>query len=373
MERVDFCSCMTVLRRYLQEDQMGNQLDLMYALFRSFLQSEEAASFDLDNGQVCRWLNGMAKVSPKIIGFYLTGKEDLLAADIREQIFPYLSDPDMAIQEFCHLILQDPSVSERKKRTLLEENGTDPAQQANFLADVLCFALGREFLKRDARTKTLRAAGNLSPSILDFIFSADPPRPCSYFCGRDAEMEQLHALLSENGKVFVHGIPGIGKSELAKAYASRYQKEYTNLLYIAYSGNLVRDISEMDFAEDQPEENEQDRFRRHNRFLRSLQTDTLLIVDNFDTAPEEEAFLPVLLKYRCQILFTTRYRPRHYTALEITEIQDAAMLFQLAERFYPEAADHTEVLEQVFRTVHAHTLAVELAARLLGKGVLTPE
>lgn len=73
MERVDFCSCMTVLRRYLQEDQMGNQLDLMYALFRSFLQSEEAASFDLDNGQVCRWLNGMAKVSPKITGFYLTG------------------------------------------------------------------------------------------------------------------------------------------------------------------------------------------------------------------------------------------------------------------------------------------------------------
>lgn len=114
MERVDFCSCMTVLRRYLQEDQMGNQLDLMYALFRGFLQSEEAASFDLDNGQVCRWLNGMAKVSPKITGFYLTGKEYLLAADIREEIFPYLSDPDMAIQEFCHLILQDPSVSERK-------------------------------------------------------------------------------------------------------------------------------------------------------------------------------------------------------------------------------------------------------------------
>ena len=111
MERVDFCSCMTVLRRYLQEDQMGNQLDLMYALFRSFLQSEDAASFDLDNGQVCRWLNGMAKVSPKITGFYLTGKEDLLAADIREEIFPYLSDPDMTIQEFCHLILQDPSVS----------------------------------------------------------------------------------------------------------------------------------------------------------------------------------------------------------------------------------------------------------------------
>ena len=115
MERVDFCSCMTVLRRYLQEDQMGNQLDLMYALFRSFLQSEEAASFDLDNGQVCRWLNGMAKVSPKITGFYLTGKEYLLAADIREEIFLYLSDPDMAIQEFCHLILQDPSVCRKEK------------------------------------------------------------------------------------------------------------------------------------------------------------------------------------------------------------------------------------------------------------------
>ena len=53
-------------------------------------------------------------------------------------------------------------------------------------------------------------------------------------------------LLSKHGKVFLQGIPGIGKSELAKAYASHYKKAYTNVLYLVYSGDLKRDIVEMD-------------------------------------------------------------------------------------------------------------------------------
>ncbi len=48
-------------------------------------------------------------------------------------------------------------------------------------------------------------------------------------------MEKLHELLCSKGKVFVQGIAGIGKSELAKAYAKKYDKEYTNIMYITYS------------------------------------------------------------------------------------------------------------------------------------------
>lgn len=137
-------------------------------------------------------------------------------------------------------------------------------------------------MKRDTRTKKLLAAGNLSPVLTDFVMGNDVPRPCRHFCGRSEEIEVLHSLLEKERKVFLSGIAGIGKSELAKAYALQYKKEYTNILYLTYSGDLKQDITDMDFADDLPQDSDEERFRKHNRFLRSLKEDTLMIVDNFN-------------------------------------------------------------------------------------------
>ena len=52
-------------------------------------------------------------------------------------------------------------------------------------------------------------------------------------------------------------IAGIGKSELAKAYAKQYKKHYTNILYVEYTGDLHQDITDMDFIDDPPEISEQ--------------------------------------------------------------------------------------------------------------------
>jgi alpha-D-ribose 1-methylphosphonate 5-phosphate C-P lyase len=72
---------------------------------------------------------------------------------------------------------------------------------------------------------------SLSPSVKDFVYDSGVPKPCRYFCGRESELTNLHKLLCENGVVFLRGIAGIGKSELAKAYAKEYGKQYTNILY----------------------------------------------------------------------------------------------------------------------------------------------
>lgn len=128
----------------------------------------------------------------------------------------------------------------------------------------------RNFVRRDAGTKKLMAAGTFSPMIRDYILNSSLPKPCQHFCGRDRELAALHELLSKYGKVFLQGIPGIGKSELAKAYASHYKKAYTNVLYLIYSGDLKRDIVEMDFADDFTEDGDEERFRKHNRFLRMI-------------------------------------------------------------------------------------------------------
>ena len=129
----------------------------------------------------------------------------------------------------------------------------------------------------------------------------------------------------------------------------------------------------MDFVDDPPEISEQERFQRHNRFLRSLKSDTLLIIDNFNTTSAQDSFLSVMLKYRCQILFTTRSKLEEYCTFPLKEIKNKDSLFQLVSIFYSETNEHRSAVEKIIGTVHCHTFAVELAAKLLENGILTPE
>ena len=297
------------------------------------MDSPESKDFSFDNGLVCRWMTGQAKISPKICTYYARpSKQEKLAA------------------------LYKPIDS----RLL-------------FLAKLISFGMERQFIKRDTRNQKLLAGGSLSPVILDYIMDSEVPRPCRHFLGREEELDELHTMLEENSKVFLYGIAGIGKSELAKAYAKQYKKYYTNILYVEYAGDLHQAVTDMDFTDDLPEDGEEERFRKHNRFLRSLKDDTLLIIDNFNVTATQDSFLPVVLKYRCRILFTTRSRFDGHCILQLKEIREPASLFQLAAAFYSEAEEHRTLVEEIIETVHRHTFAVELAANLLENGILPPE
>ncbi len=48
-------------------------------------------------------------------------------------------------------------------------------------------------------------------------------------------------------------------------------------------------------------------------------------------------------------------------------------LFQLASVFYSEADTYRATVEKIIETVHSHTFAVELAAKLLENGISTPD
>ena len=58
MERLDFASVMAALRRNISEDRCPNQVELVYTLFRDFCT--EQPDMEFDNGQICRWINGLA-------------------------------------------------------------------------------------------------------------------------------------------------------------------------------------------------------------------------------------------------------------------------------------------------------------------------
>ena len=375
MERCDFSSIITTVRKYIGDDRGMNQIDLLYELFEGFLEEESSQDFDFDNGLVCRWFNGQARISPRISGYYLhTDNRNRLADDIETNILPLMCDSAMAIQEIYKILIQDGTISDQKKEQLTQDYPCHTSEeQAAFLASVLCFGMERTFVKRNAATKKLLAAGTLSPVISDFVYNGEVPKACAHFCGRNQELSTLHELISEKRIIFLQGIAGIGKSELAKAYARAYRKDYTNILYLTYSGDLRQDIIDLDFVDDLPEDTEEDRFRKHNRFLRSLKEDTLLIIDNFNTTSGKDAFFSVLLKYRCRILFTTRSRFDNYASFNLGEISDPDALLSLMGYFYSDAKRKQSILKQIIQTVHSHTLAVELSARLLETGILEPQ
>ena len=362
-----------LLYSVFNESNQMSQPDFLYELFEDFMDDPANQVFSMDNGLVCRWMTGQAKISPKISAYYSKpSNQEKLAHTIHQNLLPLMSDCNMAIQDIYTLFIQDDSISDAKKKNLTPLY-KPASSRLLFLAKLISFGMERQFIKRNTKNQKLLAGGALSPIVLDYIMDSEVPKPCRHFIGRDKELEELYTMLEENRHVFLCGIAGIGKSELAKAYAKRYIKQYTNILYVEYTGNLHQDITDMDFIDDPPESTEQERFQRHNRFLRSLKSDTLLIIDNFNVTATQDSFLSVVLKYRCQILFTTRSRLDEYCTLPLKEISDMNALFQLASVFYSEADTYRATVEKIIETVHSHTFAVELAAKLLENGISTPD
>lgn len=364
---------MTCLKNHISESNQMSQPEFLYEVFEDFMNSPENKDFSFDNGLVCRWMTGQAKISPKISTYYAKpSKQEKLAETIHQNLLPLMTDCNKALQDVYTLFMQDATVSEAKKNKLaLLYKPAD--SRLLFLAKLITFGMERQFVKRDTKNQKLIAGGALSPVVLDYIMDSEVPRPCRHFVGRKEELGKLHTMLEENSKVFLYGIAGIGKSELAKAYAKQYKKYYTNILYVEYSGDLHQSVTDMDFTDDLPEDSEEERFRKHNRFLRSLKDDTLLIIDNFNVTVTQDSFLSVVLKYRCRILFTTRSKFDGHCILQLKEIWEPSCLFQLTSAFYSEAEEHRTLVEEIIETVHRHTFAVELAAKLLENGILPPE
>lgn len=370
MNRCDFSSVIKIIQEHISAGNFLNQIDLVYNLFEHFIN--ENVDFDFDYGQTCRWINGAAPVSPRIAKFYLDDKNsEYLSRNIKTNIIPLFYDFAMAEMDLYSLVISDMSISEQKRTEFTHGYPyNDKAYIADFFGRVIIFVINRKFEKRS--NKTLTMLGTLSPITSDIIFDGMLPKQCKYFCGRDNEISKLHELLSDMNKIFIGGLAGIGKSEFAKAYANIHKKDYTNILYFNYTGSLQNMIADMDFADDMPDEDTAVLFKKHNRFLRSLKEDTLIIIDNFNTSAASEPLLDVILKYNCKVIFTTRSKFECAYTYKLKEISDVNILADFAGKFYSDIENNRDTVIKIIKAVHSHTLSVELSARLLQKGMLEP-
>ncbi len=70
MNRCDFSSISTCLKKHISESNQMSQPDFLYELFEDFMDDPANQDFSMDNGLVCRWMTGQAKISPKISAYY---------------------------------------------------------------------------------------------------------------------------------------------------------------------------------------------------------------------------------------------------------------------------------------------------------------
>lgn len=140
-----------------------SQPDFLYELFEDFMDDPANQDFSMDNGLVCRWMTGQAKISPKISAYYSKpSNQEKLAHTIHQNLLPLMSDCNMAIQDIYTLFIQDDSISDAKKKNLTPLY-KPASSRLLFLAKLISFGMERQFIKRNTKNQKLLAGGALSP------------------------------------------------------------------------------------------------------------------------------------------------------------------------------------------------------------------
>ncbi len=373
MRRVDFSTVISIIIENCREnmhifknrERAFTQTDLITGIFSEYYDSCDDKIFE--SSSISRWIKGSRPVPADLINFYRDNGCESIGYDFQDNCVDIVYDLNNLYNEFVTLVSNDYSLSEEKKAKILTEiDTTDESEVCRFIGNVIFAAIDRPFVSAD---KPMLPASAITVS--ECVFGAEVPAPCRYFCGRDTELDELHAALQEYSKFFISGFAGIGKSEFAKAYAKKFKKEYRNILYFNYHGSLKEAITDMDFAGDNLSDDEHTRFTKHIRFLKSLRSDSLIIIDNFNTA--NDSFLSTLINYGCKMIFTTRSKIDCGHIFDLDVIKNADELYQLVGKFYSYADENKAVINELIETVHHHTLSVEMIAKLLEKGLHSPE
>ena len=126
-----------------------------------------------------------------------------------------------------------------------------------------------------------------------------PPLLAANFVGREDELALLRRMLSSGTRVAIHGLGGVGKTQLAVKYADRHRADYPDGVFWLRAHeemSLVSDLASLAWRLELPEREERKReyqveavlrwMRRHERWL--------LVLDNLmpNAAPSAGRWLP---------------------------------------------------------------------------------
>lgn len=211
-------------------------------------------------------------------------------------------------------------------------------------------------------TSTLeQALGEIGkPYVLSNI-----PDNSANFVGRDQELLDIcKAFSSGSHIVFLTGIGGIGKSELAKRYGNTHQANYDAVIFAPFEDSVNSSLLNIEIQNFDGDEK-----RKIKQLNRLLDRGILLVIDNMDT--EEVPDLDILEKLKCDILITSRLDWREYSfpIIEISAMSEADQ-YGLFLKEYGGALDipQQQAALSILSSIEGYTLLIPLIAKQLRKG-----
>ena len=150
----------------------------------------------------------------------------------------------------------------------------------------------------------------------DHILCSKPILPPEAFVGREEELEELHRLLSGGnspGRVLLHGMGGLGKTTLARAYAARFAEAYDTVLWLNVHQDLTHTfcddgeltIGNLSWNSGQYADQAQYFRKKWKVFTELLENRrVLLILDDMKQA--KDRVFPLLWQLPCALLMTGR-------------------------------------------------------------------
>ena len=246
--------------------------------------------------------------------------------------------------------------------------------------------------EQDDLEKTEKICGHLDQLLaVPFEEPQNLLRPVPWytenFVGREAELFLLRNKLDEKKPIFITGIGGIGKTEIALkmaheftppkgAYLIRYDNSIDEENEVIRQLILKADFSGYPSYTEDCRHPEQD-YAARMQLLREQYQGALLIIDNLDLQKktvqdvQQEDSYRDLVNSGVNLVFTTRY------ATDGVDIgpMDSVVLLELIRKFYTYPADAQGELLELIKTVHGHTQTVVQMAQTMGRswGRIKPE
>lgn len=193
------------------------------------------------------------------------------------------------------------------------------------------------------------------------------------FTGRGNEINAIGNVFDEGRQVlFLSGIGGIGKTELAKRYAYDNLEKYRKIVFVPFADSIIDTMCRNDIrinnTRQEEEETNEDYFKRKLDILKSVTTpDDLIILDNFDI--ENDDNLEDLFGCPCKFLITSRedFRDYGYEQIDVGVIENIDELITLFQAYNNNEydSDETEQIKNIIEILDKHTMTIELVAKYL--------
>lgn len=225
--------------------------------------------------------------------------------------------------------------------------------------------------------RTSRPVTNISkiiPIELRHILYGNP-----LMFGREVELNRLSEIFESSNCVALTGIGGIGKSQIALAYAHTLNKSggWTIQHIICEDSETLRQaILRLQFT-DLPNA---ETFDYAIERLKSCQGNTLIILDNLNkpfSNSDQDAFQQLLKRnHHIRILITSRYSllEDKRCVIPVSPLGNKELLKLYEYHRFEDHADHSSyitkhksTLEKLFSLVERHTLIIVLLAKLPGR------